>query len=148
MRSGYAGKPGAGSDAGAWRLSLCRADGPAVPLATPGASPTGKARGDITVAEAADMRGRVPQLTRRGAGSAATCATPRVSGARAWTAPRIERSGLAIRDTIAPKICEVFVVTARREDVSPPRRRLAQGGGRNGPAGGRRRGRRCLLPCW
>jgi hypothetical protein len=74
-------------------------------------------------AEAADMRGRVLQLTRRGARSAAAWTAPRVSAARAWTAPRIERSGLAIRDTIAPKICEVFVVTARRVDVTPPRRR-------------------------
>jgi hypothetical protein len=50
-------------------------------------------------------------------------AAPRVNGARAWAAPRIERGGLAIKDTIAPKINEVFVVTARRVDVAPPRRR-------------------------
>jgi hypothetical protein len=72
---------------------------------------------------AEDTRGRVVQLARRGARSAAMWAAPRVNGARAWTAPRIERSGLAIKDTIAPKISEVFVVTARRVDVAPPRRR-------------------------
>jgi hypothetical protein len=72
---------------------------------------------------AGDTRGRVVRLTRRGARSAAMWAAPRVNGARAWTAPRIERSGLAIKDTIAPKISEVFVVTARRVDVAPPRRR-------------------------
>jgi hypothetical protein len=72
---------------------------------------------------AGDTRGRVVQLTRRGARSAAMWAAPRVNGARAWTAPRIERSGLAIKDTIAPKISEVLVVTARRVDVAPPRRR-------------------------
>jgi len=72
---------------------------------------------------AGDTRGRVVRLTRRGARSAAMWAAPRVNGARAWTAPRIERSGLAIKDTIAPKISEVFVVTARRVDVAPSRRR-------------------------
>ncbi len=74
-------------------------------------------------AEVADTRGRVLQLARCGARGAATWAAPRVNGARAWAAPRIERSGLAIKDTIAPKISEVFVVTARRVDVTPPRRR-------------------------
>ena len=74
-------------------------------------------------AAAADTRGRLLQLARCGAGSVATWAAPRVNGARVWAAPRIERSGLAIKDTIAPKISEVFVVTARRVDVAPPRRR-------------------------
>ncbi len=74
-------------------------------------------------AEAPDTGGRVLQLARHGARGAATWAAPRVNGARAWAAPRIERGGLAIKDTIAPKISEVFVVTARRVDVTPPRRR-------------------------
>lgn len=72
---------------------------------------------------AGDTRGRVVQLTRRGARSAAIWAAPRIYGARAWTAPRIERGGLAIKDTLAPKISEVFVVTARRVDVAPAPRR-------------------------
>ena len=88
-------------------------------------------------AEAEDTRARVQLLARSmvlaraaaptvktagmaardGARSAATWAAPRVNGARAWTAPRIEQSGLAIRDTIAPKICETLAATARRVDV-------------------------------
>jgi hypothetical protein len=91
--------------------------------------------------DAADRRGRLPQLARptalaraavpmaKTAGSAArdgarnvaTWTAPRIHGARAWTAPRIERSGLAIRDTIAPKVCETLMATARRVDVTPPR---------------------------
>ena len=91
--------------------------------------------------EAADTRGRMPQLApptvlaraavpmaktagsavRDGARNVATRTAPRIQGARAWTAPRIERSGLAIRDTIAPKICETLMATARRVDVTPPR---------------------------
>lgn len=70
---------------------------------------------------------------RDGARSAATWAAPRVNGARAWTAPRIERSGLAIKDTVAPKIYDTFVATARRvdvgasrADVTAPRRRWSR----------------------
>ena len=92
-------------------------------------------------AETADTRGRAQQLAwpkalaraavpmtktagmaaRDGAQRTATWAAPRVNGARAWTAPRIERSGLVIRDTIAPKICETLTATARRVDVTAPR---------------------------
>jgi len=92
-------------------------------------------------AESADTRGRVQQLAwptalaraavpmtktagmaaRDGARRTATWAAPRVNGARAWTAPRIERSGLAIRDTVAPKIYETLTATARRVDVTAPR---------------------------
>jgi hypothetical protein len=68
---------------------------------------------------------------RGGAKNATTWAAPHVNQARArtapyvnqartWTAPHIERSGLAIRDTIAPKIYEALVATARRMDVTPP----------------------------
>jgi hypothetical protein len=104
-------------------------------------------------AEAADTRARIEQLAwltalaraavpvartagmtaRDGARSAATWAAPRINGARAWTAPRIEQSGLAIRDTIAPRVCETLTAAARRVDVtaaSPevtaPRRRWPQ----------------------
>jgi hypothetical protein len=91
-------------------------------------------------AEIADTRGRMRQLAwaaalaraavpmaktagtaaRDGTRRTAAWAAPRVNGARAWTAPRIERSGLAIRDTIAPKICDTLTATARRVDVTPP----------------------------
>jgi hypothetical protein len=57
---------------------------------------------------------------RDGARSAATWAAPRVSGARTWTASRIEWSGVAIKDTVAPKIHESLVATARFVDASPP----------------------------
>jgi len=100
-------------------------------------------------AEAADTSGRMQPLARpvvlaraavplaKTAGTAArdgarsaatwaaprinTWAAPRINGARAWTAPRIERSGLAIRDTIAPMVCEKLIAAARRVDVAAPR---------------------------
>jgi len=46
---------------------------------------------------------------------------PRINQARAWTAPQIERSGLAVKDTIAPKVYETLMATARRVDVTAPR---------------------------
>ena len=69
---------------------------------------------------------------RDGARSAAEWTAPRINQARAWTAPRIERSGLVFKDTIAPKVCERFMATARyvdvapRPEVTPPRRRWPQ----------------------
>ncbi|HEY5354466.1 MAG TPA: hypothetical protein VIK57_18615 [Streptosporangiaceae bacterium] len=57
---------------------------------------------------------------RDGARSAATWAAPRVSGARTWTASRIEWSGVAIKDTVAPKIHESLLATARFVDASAP----------------------------
>jgi hypothetical protein len=91
-------------------------------------------------AEAAETRWRMQQLAwaavlaraampraktagmaaRDGVRSAATWTAPRINGARAWTAPRIERSGLAIKDTIAPKVYDALVATARRVDVTAP----------------------------
>ena len=64
---------------------------------------------------------RAAMTARDGARSAATWAAPRVDGARAWTAPRIEWGGLAIRDTVGPRICDVLVATARRVEASTPR---------------------------
>jgi len=63
---------------------------------------------------------RAEMAARDGARSAATWAAPHIDEARAWIAPRIEGSGLAIRETVAPRICEVLVATARRVEVTPP----------------------------
>ena len=106
----------------------------------------------VADAEAAETRGRMQQLAwpvvlvraaapraktaglaaRDGARSAANWTAPRINQARAWSAPRIERSGLAIKDTVAPKVYETLMATARyvdvapRPDVTPPRRRWPQ----------------------
>lgn len=51
-------------------------------------------------------------------------ARPRVDDARSWAAPRLERSGLAVQDTIAPAISEAIISAARKIEVKPaPRRR-------------------------
>jgi hypothetical protein len=75
------------------------------------------ARSIVLARAAVPMTRTAGMAARDGARSAARWAAPRVNGARAWTAPRIEQSGLAIRDTIAPKIYETLTATARRVDV-------------------------------
>src|SRR5450755_557359 len=50
---------------------------------------------------------------------AAAWAKPHVDDARAWAAPRLERSGLAVQETLAPAISEAIVAAARRLDVKP-----------------------------
>ena len=74
------------------------------------------ARSIVLARAAAPLATTAGMTARDAARSAATWAAPRVNGARAWTS-RIEQSGLAIRDTIAPKIYETLTATARRVDV-------------------------------
>jgi hypothetical protein len=54
---------------------------------------------------------------------AAKRATPRLRRVRAWVAPRVERGGLAVQDTIAPKISGLLSTAARKLDPAPPQRR-------------------------
>jgi hypothetical protein len=54
---------------------------------------------------------------------AAAWARPRVDDARAWAAPKLERSGVAVQETIAPAIADAMVTAARAIDVKKPRRR-------------------------
>jgi hypothetical protein len=80
----------------------------------------------VVLARAAGPAAKAAGVAARdGARNAATWAAPRVNGARAWTAPRIEWGGLAIRDTVGPRICEVLTTTARRVEVTAPRAETA-----------------------
>ena len=94
----------------------------------------------VAEAEAAETRERMQQLAwaavlvraavpraktagmaaRDGVRSAAQWTAPRINQARVWTAPRIEQSGLAIKDTIAPKVYETLMAAARYVDVAAP----------------------------
>ncbi len=62
------------------------------------------------------------RITARTAGRGITCRTM-LAGPGPTGGARMAWPGSAIKDTIAPKISEVFVVTARRVDIAPPRRR-------------------------
>jgi hypothetical protein len=79
------------------------------------------ARPVILVRAAVPIAKTAGMAARDGARSAIVWVVPRVDGARAWTAPRIEQGGLAIRDTVAPRISEMLTATARRVDVTAPR---------------------------
>jgi hypothetical protein len=63
------------------------------------------------------------QAARQGTETAVAWATPRVNQARGWAAPRIERGGIAVQETVAPKVAETLVAVARALDTAPPRRR-------------------------
>lgn len=58
---------------------------------------------------------------KRGAGAAAEWAKPRVGSARAWMGVRVSRGGVAVEDTIAPKVADIMAAAARKLD--PPKRR-------------------------
>jgi len=75
----------------------------------------------VLVRAAVPMAKTAGMAARDGVRTATVWVVPRVNGARAWTAPRIERGGLAIKDTFAPRIYEVLSATARRVDVAAPR---------------------------
>ncbi len=53
----------------------------------------------------------------------AAWARPHVDDARAWAAPRLERSGVAVQESIAPAISDAMITAARKLDVTPARRR-------------------------
>jgi hypothetical protein len=60
---------------------------------------------------------------RNSANDAVVWATPKLNDLRTWAAPQIEQAGFAVRDTIAPRISDALVQTARRVEVPKPRRR-------------------------
>ena len=73
------------------------------------------------LARAAVPRAKTTGMAARdGVRSAAQWTAPRINQARVWTAPRIEQSGLAIKDTIAPKVYETLMAAARYVDVAAP----------------------------
>ena len=53
----------------------------------------------------------------------ATWARPHVEDARAWAAPRLERSGQAVSESIAPAIADAMITAAHKLEVKPARRR-------------------------
>jgi hypothetical protein len=57
------------------------------------------------------------------ADSLMTWAMPYIDNARVWAAPHVERTGVAVRDNVAPKVSSLLVTTARRLEKAPPKRR-------------------------
>jgi hypothetical protein len=63
------------------------------------------------------------RAARDRANSALAWAMPHVDNARVWAAPHVERTGIAVRDSVAPKVTDLMVATARRLENAPPKRR-------------------------
>jgi hypothetical protein len=79
------------------------------------------ARAGATIA-----RGRARRATKQVtplARSARLTAKRGVYGARVWAAPRVERTGNALQDRVAPKVSAMLVATARRMEPAQPIRR-------------------------
>jgi hypothetical protein len=47
-------------------------------------------------------------------------AAPHVDTARVWAAPHVERTGVAVRDNVAPKVSDLLVATARKMESAAP----------------------------
>ncbi len=78
-------------------------------------------------AQAALLQGRALQAKEQFtplAKSAQLTASQGVQQARSWAAPRVEQAGIAVQDSIAPKVSSAMIATARRmQPVSVRRRR-------------------------
>jgi hypothetical protein len=75
-------------------------------------------------AGAVRAQGRARQATTQVAPlakSAQETAGRSLLGARAWTAPRVERGGVAVQEQLAPRVSAAMVAAARR--IEPPKAR-------------------------
>ncbi len=91
----------------------------AIPKAKQQAGPLAR---NASTAIRQQRRGRRRLGPAPGRGRAAW-ARPHVDDARAWAAPRLERSGVAVQESIAPAISDAMITAARKLDVKPARRR-------------------------
>lgn len=82
-----------------------------------------RARLSPVAKNARPMAENAARAARDRADSALAWAMPHVDSARVWAAPRVERTGLAVRDTVAPKVSDLMVATARRLENAPPQPR-------------------------
>jgi hypothetical protein len=55
--------------------------------------------------------------------SAQLSASRGLYNARVWAAPRVERTGVAVQERLAPKVSSMMVATARRMEPAPARSR-------------------------
>jgi len=72
---------------------------------------------------ASPMAKNAGRAAKERADSVMTWAMPYIDQARVWAAPHVEHTGLAVRDTVAPKVSSLLVTTARRLEKAPPQRR-------------------------
>ena len=64
---------------------------------------------------------------KQGADGAIAWATPYTDAARAWAAPKLEQSAVALSENLAPMISDALVTAAHKIDTKPARRRRRLG---------------------
>ncbi len=104
-------------------MSLLRKkNGPAATARARARSARATAR--MKASQAAPLAKSAGAAVRQGADEVAARARPRVRRARAWAAPRVDRTGKAVQEKVAPQVSDMLAKAARRLDPAPePRRR-------------------------
>ncbi|MGD0376258.1 MAG: hypothetical protein ABSB01_16935 [Streptosporangiaceae bacterium] len=72
---------------------------------------------------ASPMAKNASRVAKDRADSALAWAIPYLDNARVWAAPRVERTGIAVRDNVAPRVSSLLVTTARRLEKAEPKPR-------------------------
>ena len=89
-----------------------------------------RSRAREKASQAVPLAKRAGDAARQGAGDVAARARPHVHRARRWAAPRVERTGKAVQEKVAPQVSDMLTKAAQRLDPEPEARkrsRLARG---------------------
>ena len=89
-----------------------------------------RSRAREKASQAVPLARRAGDAARQGAGDVAARTKPHVHRARRWAAPRVERTGKAVQEKVAPQLSAMMTRAARRLDPEPKARRrpwLARG---------------------
>lgn len=82
-----------------------------------------KARAEAAVASAGRQARRAAEQAGPMAASARTAARTGIHHTRVWAAPRVDRTGYALEDQVAPRMAAMLSAAAQRIDPAPVRRR-------------------------
>lgn len=82
-----------------------------------------RGRARKTAAQAAPLARTAGDAVKQGADDVAAWAVPQVRKGRKWAAPRVERTGIAVQEKIAPQVSATLTKAARRLDPAPAKRR-------------------------
>ena len=90
-----------------------------------GADVADRARGRArkTAAQAAPLARTAGDAVKQGADDVAAWAAPQVRKGRKWAAPRVEATGIAVQEKIAPQVSATLTKAARALDPAPAKRR-------------------------
>ncbi len=95
-----------------------------------GTRASARSRAREKASQAVPLARRAGDAARQGAGDVAARTKPHVHRARRWAAPRVERTGKAVQEKVAPQVSDMLTRAAQRLDPAPEvrrRSRLARG---------------------